>query len=170
MFLESSAYSEKLGLQKFVYHSQGLGTQMTFTVFHNDQKLVQKAIDDVLAEIELVEALMSIYRPESQLSQLNREGVLRDPHPLFIHVLKRAQELSNLTNGAFDITVQPLWNLFKNSSLKGRIPQPPISRGKRKPASLLLRRTRQRRSRQTTHSGHGVRRASARLTSFGAMV
>jgi thiamine biosynthesis lipoprotein len=52
---------------------------------------------------------MSLHRPDSQVSQLNLHGKLDDPHPQLLHVLHRAQSLSQQTNGAFDVTVQPLW-------------------------------------------------------------
>ncbi|MDD7985136.1 FAD:protein FMN transferase [Lentisphaera marina] len=122
MFLGFSAHAEKAGLKKVVRHSHGLGTKMTFTLFHNDEKLAHQALEEAMAKIELVENLMSLYRPESQLCQLNREGLLRNPHPLFVDVLKRTQETSALSDGAFDITVQPLWKLFRKHSIKGTIP------------------------------------------------
>ena len=56
-----------------------LGTEIVFTVFHEDAKLANLAINEALNEIEQVEKLMSIYRPDSQLNQLNREGILPSP-------------------------------------------------------------------------------------------
>ena len=76
-----SAQAEKAGLKKVVRHANGLGTKMTFTVFHNNENLAHQAIDEALAKIDLVENLMSLYRPESQLCQLNLEGLLRNLTP-----------------------------------------------------------------------------------------
>ncbi|WDE97289.1 FAD:protein FMN transferase [Lentisphaera profundi] len=122
MLLGLNGHSQTTSLQKHVRCSFALGTKITFTVFHEDEKLANQAIDEALLQIDKVENVMSLYRPDSQLSQLNREGLLRKPHPLFVDTLKRAQEISALSDGAFDITVQPLWNLFRQHSIKGTIP------------------------------------------------
>ncbi|MCH2208330.1 MAG: FAD:protein FMN transferase [Lentisphaerales bacterium] len=122
MFLGVSGNAKSAIPQKHIQHSHALGTEIVFTIFHEDAKLVNLAIDEALNNIEQVEKLMSIYRPDSQLSQLNREGILPSPHPVLVDVLKKAKELSALTNGAFDVTVQPLWNLFRKYSLKGSLP------------------------------------------------
>lgn len=123
MFLGATGHAKSAIPQKHVRHSHALGTEIIFTVFHEDAKLANLAINEALNEIEQVEKLMSIYRPDSQLSQLNREGILPSPHPMLVDVLKKAKKLSALTNGAFDVTVQPLWDLFRKHSLKGSLPK-----------------------------------------------
>lgn len=79
-------------------------------------------MDAAFAQLELVESLMSIYRPESQLSQLNRDGVLDDPHPYFVEVLQAARGMSERTDGAFDVTIQPLWDLYAQAKRQGGLP------------------------------------------------
>jgi thiamine biosynthesis lipoprotein len=69
-----------------------------------------------------VDELLSIYRPDSQVSRLNRAGSFADPHPYFVEVLKRSKEISELSDGAFDVTVQPLWQLYAAEKAAGRIP------------------------------------------------
>lgn len=102
--------------------SRALGTQVAITALHRDAAVAASAIDDAFAAIEQVETLMSIYRAESELSRLNRDGRLDDPHPLFVGVLRYACELSRRTGGAFDVTVQPLWRLYADAQQQGRIP------------------------------------------------
>ena len=36
--------------------------------------------------------------------------------------MKRTQKISALSDGAFDVTVQPLWNLFRKHSINGTLP------------------------------------------------
>ena len=122
MFLGVTGYAQDKGLQKHTRRSSALGTDIKFTVFHEDKKLAGTAINDALAQIEKVEKLMSLYRPDSQLSRLNREGIIRNPDPMLVDVLNKAKELSKISEGAFDVTVQPLWNLFKQKSLQGKLP------------------------------------------------
>ena len=88
-----------------------LGTHMTLTVLHEDKEHASEALHTCFAELEQIESLMSLYRSESQISQLNRRSLLNDPHPDFCRVLQTAQNISSLSQGAFDITVQPLWEL-----------------------------------------------------------
>ena len=108
--------------QQHVRRARALGTQVNLTVFHPEATIANQAIDAALERIEHVERLMSLYRPDSQLSLLNREGVLRHPHPDLVSVLTKASELSQLTGGAFDVTVQPLWRLYADRAGNGALP------------------------------------------------
>ena len=99
MFLGVTGYAQDKGLQKHTRQSNALGADIKFTVFHEDKKLADLAINEALAQIEKVEKLMSLYRPDSQLSRLNREGLIRDPDPMLVNVLKKARELSNCPTG-----------------------------------------------------------------------
>ncbi|MEX0325130.1 MAG: FAD:protein FMN transferase [Puniceicoccaceae bacterium] len=96
-----------------------LGTQVSLTVFHPNEKEAHNALDAAFAELDKVEDIMSLYRPGSQISQLNNSGKLVDPHPYLVEVLEESQALSRATNGAFDITIQPLWKLHFEHSRKG---------------------------------------------------
>jgi thiamine biosynthesis lipoprotein len=81
------------------------------TVLHQDERVGRAALDAAFAELERVEKVMSLYRPESQLSRLNRDGVIDSPDPRLVKVLRHAARVSELSGGAFDVTVQPLWTL-----------------------------------------------------------
>ena len=98
--------------QKHFRRAKALGTKVKLTVFHPEGKRAKLAIDAALDKIEHVEQLMSLYRTDSQLSLLNRQGALRNPHPDLVTALKKSIELSRRTGGAFDVTVQPLWKLY----------------------------------------------------------
>ncbi|MEO0414994.1 MAG: FAD:protein FMN transferase, partial [Verrucomicrobiota bacterium] len=118
----NTALSRSNTLPKHTRCARALGTDVKLTVLHDDPNVANKAIDAALQKIEQVEQLMSLYRPDSELNQLNRKGVLRNPHSDLVEVLNRSIELSRLTEGAFDITVQPLWNLYSDHSSKGALP------------------------------------------------
>jgi thiamine biosynthesis lipoprotein len=76
-----------------------------------------------VADIRLVESQMSLFDPTSAVSQLNAQGELRDPHPLLVQVLRRAQEVSRKSRGAFDVTVQPLWQAYANAQQLHQLPE-----------------------------------------------
>ena len=104
--------------------SFALGTQVAITARHRSTAKGNAAIDAAFAELALVERLLSIYRPDSQVCQLNREGRLDNPHPHFVTVLRQAQQTARQTGGAFDVTVQPLWDVFAAAAKMNRLPEP----------------------------------------------
>ena len=102
--------------------SWALGSDVSITVLHSDENIAQAGLDAAFHELELVEQLMSIYRADSQLSQLNRNGFLEGPPPSFLKVLRVARDMSIRSGGAFDITVQPLWEVFDAAKKENRLP------------------------------------------------
>lgn len=96
-----------------------LGTDVSMTVLAGSHPQAQRALDAAFAELETIEQVMSLYRPTSQLSNLNRDRELLQPHPYLTEVLAQAEATSRLSDGAFDITVQPLWDLFASASKQG---------------------------------------------------
>ena len=99
--------------QLFTGATLAFGTTVTVSLIHDDAGQAEAAIRAALEQATEVDRLMSIYNPASQVFQLNRDGVLEHPHPHLLDVLRHAHALSELTRGAFDITVQPLWQAFR---------------------------------------------------------
>jgi thiamine biosynthesis lipoprotein len=98
------------------------GTTITISLVHENALLAAQAIADGLHAAQAVDRLMSIHQAGSQVSRLNREGVLEHPDPRLLDVLGQARQLSELSAGAFDVTVQPLWSAFSGAAAKGRLP------------------------------------------------
>jgi thiamine biosynthesis lipoprotein len=101
---------------------KALGTTVELRVLHADRRAAGAAIDVAFAAIDDVEEVMSLYRSHSHLSALNRDGVLDGPHPWLVEVLQYAQTVSHASDGAFDVTVQPLWSCWSNAAREGRLP------------------------------------------------
>jgi thiamine biosynthesis lipoprotein len=76
-----------------------------------DAEALEAAIVDRLAAIN---ALMSTYDPDSQLSRFNEAppDVWFEVDPELLEVVQVAAELSEASEGAFDVTVGPLVNLW----------------------------------------------------------
>ena len=71
----------------------------------------RKAADIVFREIKRIENLLSFYKDDSEISRLNKQGRLAvSADTLF--VVKRAGEFWQATQGAFDITIEPLLKLW----------------------------------------------------------
>ncbi len=99
-----------------------LGADVTMTVLGLSEDRAKVALAAAFQELESIEQVMSLYRPDSQISRLNRDLSLRQPHPHLLAVLAHAEEVSRLTSGAFDITVQPLWSLHADRQQQGTLP------------------------------------------------
>lgn len=99
-----------------------LGTVLSFRVAHADPAQAERALDAAVGTIRHVEAHMSLFDPDSAICRLNRDGVLRSPHPDLVRIFRLAQSISARSGGAFDVTVQPLWNRFDAAQRLGTLP------------------------------------------------
>ncbi|MFW6354700.1 MAG: FAD:protein FMN transferase, partial [Verrucomicrobiota bacterium] len=110
------------GLQKVTRRHWALGAEVALTVYHDDVGAAEAALESALAELESVEAAMSLFRPTSDLARLNAAGTLEAPDPSLREVLEHALALSARTDGAFDPTVQPLWEVYANAHESDSLP------------------------------------------------
>ncbi len=78
----------------------------------------------VEAELARLEGIFSLYRPGSEISRLNEAGRLERPSPELLEVLGMSSALHEATGGgAFDPTVQPLWQVLALGGNKHEIAQ-----------------------------------------------
>lgn len=85
------------------------------------------SMEHVFAALDLVEALeaqLTVYRDDSEVSQLNQ---LAASHPVTVEdrlfsLIERAQQLWQMTDRAFDITSGPLSEAWGFSRREGRVP------------------------------------------------
>lgn len=89
-----------------------LGCDAMLQIHHPDPATADRLIAACLAEVERLEQVMSLYRPTSALCRLNRDGALDTPPLDLVRVLAEARRYSDLSGGAFDVTVQPLWQTY----------------------------------------------------------
>jgi thiamine biosynthesis lipoprotein len=93
-----------------------LGAEAEITIRHQDRDRAQRALDACVQEVRRLEAVFSLYRPDSALVRLNGEGFLDRPPADLVDVMGRAAEVSRISDGAFDVTVQPLWGVHVRAS------------------------------------------------------
>lgn len=86
-----------------------LGADASIKLYLGDKAKAKHLTKACLREIMRLEKLFSLYEPSSTLSQLNRDGFVENPPAEFVSLLREAKRYSALTDGAFDVTVQPLW-------------------------------------------------------------
>jgi len=89
-----------------------LGAPASIQLYHTDEAKAHAAIAAGLNELKRLEAIFSVYRADSSISKLNREGVLENAPDDFITMLTRALSLAKISDGVYDPTVQSVWQLY----------------------------------------------------------
>lgn len=89
-----------------------LGADTAIQLYHHDAAAARAAIDACFAEVARLEAIFSLHRPDSALSRLNSDARIDDAPRELARLLETAAAFSRASDGAFDVTVQPLWSLY----------------------------------------------------------
>lgn len=100
----------------------GFGTSLSLRAAHRDACRLDAGLDAAVKAIREVERQMSLFDEHSALCQLNRRGVLRNPDAHLAQVLTLAGHIASRSGGAFDVTMQPLWNAWADAQRDGRLP------------------------------------------------
>lgn len=93
-----------------------MGNRFEISVVSEDKTWAEARIDDTVAEIQRIEALLTTFRDNSQTNQINAQAGIapvRVDREVF-ELIRRSLRISELTQGAFDITYgsidKSLWN------------------------------------------------------------
>jgi thiamine biosynthesis lipoprotein len=100
----------------------GMGTYISMTAIHPSQDEAQEAFGLAFAEIERLSKLLSRFDASSPVAELNRTGSLQNAPIEVLELVARSLSYHEQTNGAFDITVTPLIDLYKTSFAAGSKP------------------------------------------------
>lgn len=93
----------------------GMGTYINMIVFHPSQGEAEEAIGRAFEEINRLTALMTRFDSTSYIGQLNDSGSINEVHPEVMAVLRSSLRYHSLSQGAFDITVKPVVDLYQES-------------------------------------------------------
>jgi FAD:protein FMN transferase len=108
-----AAKTRAAGVNNMVtWHGTAMGAVATIEIHHSDRAFAQRLIERSVAETVRLERMLSLYREDSDLVALNKHGVLAAPSTDLVELFSESLRYSQLTGGAFDVTVQPLWNLY----------------------------------------------------------
>ncbi|MDR3374066.1 MAG: FAD:protein FMN transferase [Ancalomicrobiaceae bacterium] len=100
------------GTRLRVWSGAALGADAKLQIHHPDPVVAERLIAASLAEVDRLEAILSLYRVDSALARLNRDGAIEAPPFDLVRILSEARMYAEATGGAFDVTVQPLWDLY----------------------------------------------------------
>ena len=99
-----------------------MGTFVSITAIHPSRDEAEEAIELAFAEVDRLAFLLSRYEPNSPVSQLNRAGVLDEVPGEIYQVMSRALYFYQHSGGVFDVSVEPLMDLYQSSFAAGKKP------------------------------------------------
>jgi thiamine biosynthesis lipoprotein len=101
-----------------------MGTVFEIVAYSDSAGRASSAIDQALDEVVRLDNIMSNFKPESDLSRMNREAhfhAVRIPADLY-KVIETSLAYSRLSEGEFDVSVGPVVDLWKAALAGGATP------------------------------------------------
>lgn len=111
--------------QRFEFTQIQMGMPFRVVLYAPDEDSANAAARAVFSRIKQLNAIMSDYEPESELMRLCRTAGTGQRVPVsrdLLAVLSRAQALSKLSDGAFDVTVGPVVKLWRKARKTKQLP------------------------------------------------
>jgi len=101
----------KSSLPRFEESREKMGTYVNIIIYTNDWN-PRKIIDDGFDVIDKQSKISSNYDPESAVSILNKQGFIDNYPGELGEIIKLSIDYNEITNGAFDITIDPVLTLW----------------------------------------------------------
>ncbi|MBI5821741.1 MAG: FAD:protein FMN transferase [Verrucomicrobia bacterium] len=127
LVLLCAAPTAALALERYEFSRPQMGMRFQIVLYAADEKTAEEAANAAFRRIKEINAIMSDYEPDSELSRLSRTSGSGQAMPLgerLWFVLSRAQEFSRRSDGAFDVTVGPCVWLWRKARREHRLPDP----------------------------------------------
>jgi FAD:protein FMN transferase len=116
---------------RFEYEEPHMGTKFRIVLYAADKAVADAAAKAAFARVAELNRIMSDYDPNSELSTLCERSVIKPAGPkkvsddLFF-VLAKGKEVSELSDGAFDVTIGPVVRLWRQVRKDRRLPDPDV--------------------------------------------
>ena len=120
---------EGAALRRFEYTQPQMGLPFRIVLYAPDEAMANAASDAAFARIRRLNDLLSDYDADSELSRLSRtsgQGRAVKLSDDLWNVLAASQALSERTDGAFDVTVGPIANLWRKARREKKPPSPEL--------------------------------------------
>ena len=103
-----------------------MATRFELVLYGANAVALRAAGEEALDEIERLEAQLSLFRASSEISRVNARAASERVRvtPAVFSLLQHAQQLSEQTGGAFDVTVGPLMRCWGFHGGGGQVPEP----------------------------------------------
>jgi thiamine biosynthesis lipoprotein len=103
----------------------GMGTFINMIVFHPSKGEAEEAMGRAFAEINRLTSLMTRFQSTSYIGHLNATGSFNGAPFEVMEVLRSALRYHTISQGAFDITVMPIVDLYQHSFQASNAPPSP---------------------------------------------
>ena len=114
-------------LERYEFSRPEMGMTFRIMLYAPDEKTAGEAANAAFHRIKEINAIMSDYEPDSELSRLSRTSGSGQAVPVSERlwlVLSKAHEFSGRSGGAFDATVGPVVWLWRKARREHRLPDP----------------------------------------------
>ena len=103
----------------------GMGTFINMIAFHSSKGEAEEAMGRAFAEIRRLTSLMTRFQSSSYIGHLNGTGSLKGAPSEVMEVLHSSLRYHTVSQGAFDITVMPIVDLYQHSFQANNAPPSP---------------------------------------------
>ena len=113
-------------LSRFEFVETHMGSSFNIVLYSTDAPAARRASRLAFDRIAALDATLSDYQPESELSRLS-EKAGGPPVPVsadLFDVLRRSKEYYDRTGGAFDVTIAPVGRLWRRARRERKLPDP----------------------------------------------
>lgn len=113
-------------LRRYTFGEVHMGVPVRISLYAPDEPAANKAARAAFDRVRRVDWIMSDYKADSELMQLCRKSGPGKPvkvSPELIAVLRRARQISEASDGAFDVSVGPVVRLWRRARRRKRLPK-----------------------------------------------
>jgi thiamine biosynthesis lipoprotein len=110
----TEAHRVERGAYRLTSQRPAMGTLVSVTALHASRDAIDEAVGRAFVEMDRLIGLLSRFERSSAVSQLNQQGHLDDVPPELSGIVASALDCHRASGGAFDVTVQPLVDLFRD--------------------------------------------------------
>lgn len=100
--------------QFHVWNGEALGAVSSMMIWHPNADFAQQTMRRMLSEVARLDRVFSLFRASSELSRLNSSGAITNASSDLVTVMEAGRGVADASAGAFDPTVQPLWDIYAN--------------------------------------------------------
>jgi FAD:protein FMN transferase len=113
--------------QRFEYEEPHMGTKFRIVVYAANQATADRAAKAAFARVAELNRIMSDYLSDSELMALCKKSERKTAGPVKVSdhlffVLAKAREVSQLSDGAFDVTIGPVVRLWRQARKDRQLP------------------------------------------------
>jgi thiamine biosynthesis lipoprotein len=121
---QGHSHDTRIGLRRFEFEETHMASPFNIVLYSTDETTARRASREAYDRIAKLDAILSDYNPESELSRLSRSAggpALPVSSDLF-EVLKRSKAIWERSGGAFDVTIAPVGRLWRRARRDHKLP------------------------------------------------